>query len=488
MRALVIFFSVLLMTVATGCEEFHNVPPNDIGMLLTPNGYSDKIYTPGQVDIGKKDRSGEMSRLVLIQRSGVEVKEQFLGKIASPDKEDHRCLLGDKTPMTFDVRLLLALPDYGNSQGKKDLARLFHLGNPREVENTEGRVLRISSASVYQEQAEQHVRGRLRQLCANFPNFDAVFAALTQDDEKGLVKRVEQAVVEVLAHHNVPLRLVSAFPSNIKPDESVIEAISALQAAQKRMEAIKAVTDFLDQDKTGSRVLVYQMQTWQEIVSAGNANGHNTIMFTPGAPAGAVPLPVGAGAGSRKLRCSDEPIGRCGGWRVGARGGRLCPLHPQRGSAPAPRPREKGLAAPSLLAISHPGFVHNARRVVGPHAPWRPRVHVCIKLRARPSLHTSAQMTTTRDTRQRRVPALHMCSQMTAMRSPWQRRVPRALVHRPRPRGWALVTYGGKRKHERATPQPQPQPRTATRMQMYPLTATDQAAPATGSSIAQGRM
>jgi hypothetical protein len=33
-----------------------------------------------------------------------------------------------------------------------------------------------------------------------------------------------------------------------------------------------------------------------------------------------------------------------------------------------------------------------------------------------------------------------------AMRNPWQRRVPRALVHRGRPRGWAHVACGGKRK------------------------------------------
>jgi DNA replication ATP-dependent helicase Dna2 len=66
--------------------------------------------------------------------------------------------------------------------------------------------------------------------------------------------------------------------------------------------------------------------------------------------------------------------GRCPCTRVGApphvvrRG--LCPQHPRRGAAPAPRPREKGLAAPSLLAISHPGFVHHARRFARPHAPW----------------------------------------------------------------------------------------------------------------------
>jgi NAD(P)-dependent dehydrogenase (short-subunit alcohol dehydrogenase family) len=128
----------------------------------------------------------------------------------------------------------------------------------------------------------------------------------------------------------------------------------------------------------------------------------------------------------RQLGCSEAPRGRCVVCRCvvcrcvvcrcvvcrcvvcrcgrGARGGErgsapaprrgLRPLHPQRGAAPAPRPREKGLGAPSLLAISHPAFVHFARRTARPHAPWGPRVHTFVQLRARPSLHNRGLVTT----------------------------------------------------------------------------------------------
>jgi uncharacterized protein len=114
-----------------------------------------------------------------------------------------------------------------------------------------------------------------------------------------------------------------------------------------------------DAESTGL-VLLRRVDRWGAF---GNERGS-----APAPPAGALP--------------PAPPAGRCPCTRVGAlphlvRQG-LCPLHPQRGSAPAPRPREKGLAAPSLLAISHPGFVHHARRFVGPHAPWGPHVHVGV--------------------------------------------------------------------------------------------------------------
>ena len=55
------------------CEQsYQNIPPNYIGMKLTPTGYEDTIYTPGQIDIGTTSQSGQGNQLVLIQRSGVE--------------------------------------------------------------------------------------------------------------------------------------------------------------------------------------------------------------------------------------------------------------------------------------------------------------------------------------------------------------------------------------------------------------------------------
>ena len=48
------------------CASYQNIPPNYIGMKLTPTGYEDTIYTPGQVDIGTTSDSGQGNQLVLI--------------------------------------------------------------------------------------------------------------------------------------------------------------------------------------------------------------------------------------------------------------------------------------------------------------------------------------------------------------------------------------------------------------------------------------
>ena len=286
------FSLLLLLSLITGCTKYFDVPPNDIGMKLTPSGYDNQIYTPGQVDLGTADNDGNANKLVLIQRSGVEVKEQFLGRTGSEDKEDHRCLLGDKSPLTLDVRLLLALPDYEKPDGKKELARLFLLGNPQVVEGTDKRVLRISAESVYNDQARQLVRGRLRQLCAGYKNFDVIFASLADTSAIGFTKQIEHEIAGILKLQNVPLSLVSAFPSNIKPDDSIIDATAAKMAAEKRVESIQTITDFLDKDKTGSRVLVYRMQVLQEIVNKADTNGHNTVILSTGSEAPGSIIPI----------------------------------------------------------------------------------------------------------------------------------------------------------------------------------------------------
>ncbi len=288
-------YALLAVTVFIlgGCtDDYQNVPPNDIGMMLTPTGYEGKVYTPGQVNVGTKDVSGAYNRLVLIQRSAIEVKEQFLDAAANEDKTDHRCLLGDKTAAALDVRLVMAIPNHETPEGLKDLSRLFLLGNPKAVEGTGDRVLRLSAESVYGEQARQQVRGKIRQICASYKDFDALFTAYSHPGPDGLVEQMEHTIAEILKEKKVPLGLVNAFPSNLKPDPQIMAAIAQLQAAQKRTEAIKAITDFLDADRTGSRRFVYQIQATQEIVNTANTNGHNTIILGFGANGGGAGSPT----------------------------------------------------------------------------------------------------------------------------------------------------------------------------------------------------
>lgn len=288
----------VMLCLLTGCSNYADIPPNSIGMMLTPTGYEDRVYTPGQVDIGEEDTSNKGNKVVLIQRSGIQVKEQFIGKEGSVDKEDHRCLTADDSPVTVDVRILLALPDYEKPEGKKDLARIFLLGNPEPVANASpaGRILQITAESIYAEQAQQQVRAKIRQIVVGYKNFSALSKAFADEGENGLTKKIETAISSSLVQQSIPLRVVSASVSNLKPDQSVVEAVAAKQAADERVKAIKTLTDFISEDSTGVRGKIYTMQVLQEIVSKANANGHNTIFMTDISGTGAsnrmVPLPL----------------------------------------------------------------------------------------------------------------------------------------------------------------------------------------------------
>ena len=290
-RSILLTAIVGMAIIFAGCQSYVNVPPDKLGMKLTPTGYEDHIYTPGQVNIGKKSTSGLSNSLVLIQRSGLQIKEPFLGSASSGDKEDHRCLTHDRVPMTLDVRLLLAIPDHETEQGKKDLARLFLLGNPIATKEN-ARVLELSAESVYAEQARLQVRGAIRRICATYEHFEDAFAAFASVEEgTNFSDHITRAVVRVLNDQHVPLHVIAAQVSNMKPDDSVVEAQVALRAAEERVKAIETVVKYLGNDPV--RQMVYKMQVLQEIVNRAGTNGHNTLFLTDMASnAQILPLPL----------------------------------------------------------------------------------------------------------------------------------------------------------------------------------------------------
>jgi nucleotide-binding universal stress UspA family protein len=95
----------------------------------------------------------------------------------------------------------------------------------------------------------------------------------------------------------------------------------------------------------------------------------------------------------------------CGGGAAPAPLWGLCPIWCGGGAAPTPPAgrcpctpaKRKGACRPFSLGNLSSWLCDDARRCAWPHAPWGPRVHVCIKLRARPSLHTCAPVTTPRE-------------------------------------------------------------------------------------------
>ena len=95
-----------------------------------------------------------------------------------------------------------------------------------------------------------------------------------------MIDRIAAGVGKVRVEQGVPFRLVGVLVSNMKPDDSVVEAQVAQKAAEARTAAIKTLTDFLDQDPTGTRKMVYRMQVLQELTQTASANGHSTIFLT----------------------------------------------------------------------------------------------------------------------------------------------------------------------------------------------------------------
>jgi len=130
-------------------------------------------------------------------------------------------------------------------------------------------------------------------VCASYDSVEAVFKAVADPSDNGFSRRIRTAVANALADSNVPLKLVDAVVSNVKPDPTVMDAIAAKQAAEKRVEAIGVITKFLSDDPDGSRKLVYRMQTLQEIIAKADEKGRSTIFMTDvsGGPA-VVPLPA----------------------------------------------------------------------------------------------------------------------------------------------------------------------------------------------------
>lgn len=273
------------------------IPPNMIGLMLTPTGFDGKIYEPGQVDIGDPGWfSGFGNKLVLLQRSGFAIKEQFTGAAANEDHEDHRCIVGPyREPMTLDVRLLFAMPDYSKPEGKDAILRMGLLGNPTPADATitgGDRTMLLSADSVYVQQVQQQVRGKIRDVCLSYESVDAVFDAVAKNGTPdGFTDKLKIAVGTVLAENNSPLFLVGAVASNVKPDSSVIDAIAASKAADELIDTMKKIDDFIKDDPSGMRTYIYKMATMKAIA----ARSGNTLLMTDvnnGASINVLPVPL----------------------------------------------------------------------------------------------------------------------------------------------------------------------------------------------------
>jgi regulator of protease activity HflC (stomatin/prohibitin superfamily) len=278
---------ICLAAFATGCNsDMRNVPPQYVGRILTPTGWENKLYSPGQVDIGQLDMNKRGNSLVLIQMSAFAIKEQFLGAQATEDKEDHRVFTADKTPVTLDVRFMFTSPDAINDA--ESVKRFFTLGNPAPTQGDE-RVMHITLDSIYKEQAQLQVRGKIRDIMGKFNNFDEAF--LHRDELNTQIRKIVSGVLE---ERKVPLVLVDCQVSNIKPDSLVWENQIKIQAADAEIQAMKKLQAYLDENPTAR--LIFVLGKLKEIAQIASEKGNNTIIISTvegaGISADKLPLPL----------------------------------------------------------------------------------------------------------------------------------------------------------------------------------------------------
>ncbi len=266
MTGLVLICSMFFIS---GCTDtVKDVPPNYLGMKLTPTGYEGKIYTTGQVDIGTKDFDGRWTKLVLIQRSAVTIKEAF----AKKKDEDHRCTTADQKPVSIDVRFLLALPDRTTPEGEKAVKRILTLGNPIE-EKGEARVLKMSSRLIYKEQAMMVVRGKIRSICAGYSDYDTLFKAFA---DESLNTKINAKIISVFSKQRIPFVVADTQVSNIKPDEAVWKAKVQVSTVDDQIKAIKKMGEFLD--KNPKYWPIFKFVALKDIAKTGSKQG-NTILY-----------------------------------------------------------------------------------------------------------------------------------------------------------------------------------------------------------------
>lgn len=197
--------------------------------------------------------------------------------------------------MTLDVRLLFAMPDYSKPEGKDAILRMGLLGNPTPADATitgGDRTMLLSADSVYVQQVQQQVRGKIRDVCLSYESVDAVFDAVAKNGTPdGFTDKLKIAVGTVLAENNSPLFLVGAVASNVKPDSSVIDAIAASKAADELIDTMKKIDDFIKDDPSGMRTYIYKMATMKAIA----ARSGNTLLMTDvnnGASINVLPVPL----------------------------------------------------------------------------------------------------------------------------------------------------------------------------------------------------
>ncbi len=264
-----LFVVTMILTgvfILSGCSSYHEIPTGHVGKILTPTGFQAKIWEAGMADLGEAGMGGAQNILVLLEANSTTVKEQFLSADASPDKQDHRILTKNGTPLAVDVYVRAMVPE-----DQKSRDAIFAQVTP-SADKKDPRTRWITLKDVYARFAAMDVRNRIRETFSKYDGHKDVMANYT-----AVNKEIAEAVVDVFKLNKVPILLQNVELSNVKPDEAVWEADNEKAAADTKVYSINKIGQALRDNP--QYVGFMQWEAAQKIAEIGSKNGTNTVVI-----------------------------------------------------------------------------------------------------------------------------------------------------------------------------------------------------------------
>lgn len=235
MKKLLFLSLIVISFIFTSCTDIRNVKPGYVAELLTPTGYSGKLISAGQVDIGELNSDNAGNSLITMEVTTKTVKESFY-KAEKEGEEDHRVRTSDGTPLAVDIYIQISVPETKEGQ----LAAIQSI--TPIASKDEDRVYIVSLEDIYSQFAQMIIRGKVREIFAKYPSADEVM----KNYEK-INNEINLMVINVFEKSKTPVALINTQLSNVKEDESVLKSKNKILEAQNESDAIEKVGQKLRQ-------------------------------------------------------------------------------------------------------------------------------------------------------------------------------------------------------------------------------------------------
>ena len=268
-----LFILIAAVVVLSSCQQIVPVPPGWQAKMLTPDGFTEEVYGPGQVDIGKETAQGVGNQLVILESTAMTVKESFTQKIneETGDKMDHRLRTSDGTPLNGDIYVQIGVPT-----DKSTLDDVFSSITPT-VTPENNRVYQVSIVDIYIQYAQMTVRGKVREIFAGYEHAEDIMTNIAKINGE-----ITLAAHEIFKNSGAPVVLMSVSTSNIKEDDEILASKNALIAAENKAEQIDIEGKALKENPD------YLKLRELEVLEKFAAQGGNTLILSMGDDAGAI--------------------------------------------------------------------------------------------------------------------------------------------------------------------------------------------------------